>query len=240
MKINLTEIEIIYEYAQRFFKKEISLSDAVNELQNKGINKNSAVDYLYNYSHLISGRVFTRTMNLLSTKYFLDKILENHGNHGLKKALQSLSLHIDYYEGITKGNVVKPKELLNEYLEKSKYIIDDYFGEEISKGDKLTEGATKSIRVNIYERNPIARKKCLEYYDTKCTICKFDFEIKYGELGKGYIHIHHILDISQIGKEYEVDFTKDLVPVCPNCHAMLHKQKPALGIDELKKIMEKQ
>ena len=80
----------------------------------------------------------------------------------------------------------------------------------------------------------------MEYYGTKCTICKFDFEIKYGELGKGFIHIHHILDISQIGKEYEVDFTKDLVPVCPNCHAMLHKQKPALGIDELKKIMEKQ
>ena len=237
MKLNLAEIEIIYDYADRFYRKEITLSNAVSELQNKGINKNSAVDYLYNFSHLVNGRVFTRTMNLLSTKYFLDRILEKYGSIGLKNALQSLSLHIDYYEGITKGNVIKPKELLNEYFEKNKFALDVYFGEEITKDEKLTEGATKSIRVNIYERNPLARKKCLEHFGAKCIVCEFDFEKKYGEIGKGFIHIHHVVDISHIGKEYEVDFTKDLVPVCPNCHAMLHKQKPALSIEDLKKVI---
>lgn len=237
MKLNLTEIEIIYDYADRFYRKEITLSNAVSELHNKGINKNSAVDYLYNFSHLVNGRVFTRTMNLLSTKYFLDRILEKYGSIGLKNALQSLSLHIDYYEGITRGNVIKPKELLTEYLENNKFALDVYFGEEITKDEKLTEGSTKSIRVNIYERNPLARKKCLEHFGAKCIVCEFDFEKKYGEIGKGFIHIHHVVDISQIGKEYEIDYTKDLVPVCPNCHAMLHKQKPALGIEYLKKVI---
>ena len=237
MKLNLKEIEIIYDYADRFYRKEITLSNAVSELQNIGINKNSAVDYLYNFSHLVNGRVFTRTMNLLSTKYFLDRILEKYGSKGLKDALQSLSLHIDYYEGIIKGNIIKPKELLNEYIEKNKLVLDVYFGEEIAKNEKLTEGATKSIRVNIYERNPLARKKCLDHYGAKCIVCEFDFEKRYGEIGKGFIHIHHVFDISQIGKEYEVDYTKDLVPVCPNCHAMLHKQKPALGIEDLKKVI---
>ena len=50
----------------------------------------------------------------------------------------------------------------------------------------------------------------------------------------GFIHIHHVIDISIIGKEYEINPKNDLVPVCPNCHAMLHKQKPALSVEELK------
>lgn len=237
MKLNLAEIELIYDYAERFYKNEIKLSNAVSELEKKGINKNSAVDYLYNYSHLVNGRVFTRTMNVISTRYFLDKIHEKYGLIGIKNALYSLSLHIDYYEGIIKGNVIKRKDLLNEYLEKYKLELDVYFGEEISKDEKLIEGATKSIRVNIYERNPLARKKCLEHFGAKCIVCEFDFEKKYGDLGKGFIHIHHVIDISQIGKEYEVDYTKDLVPVCPNCHAMLHKEKPSIRIEDLRKII---
>ena len=61
----------------------------------------------------------------------------------------------------------------------------------------------------------------------------------YGEFGQGFIHVHHIVPISKIGKEYKIDPIKDLVPVCPNCHAMLHRGKDenVLTIDELKKII---
>ena len=68
-------------------------------------------------------------------------------------------------------------------------------------------------------------------------MCGFDFEKKYGIIGQGFIHVHHIVDISTIGDEYEVDYIKDLNPVCPNCHAMLHKKKPAYKIEELKLII---
>ncbi|MBE2217886.1 MAG: HNH endonuclease [Ignavibacteria bacterium] len=78
---------------------------------------------------------------------------------------------------------------------------------------------------------------CIKYYGAKCQICGFDFEEKYGDIGKGFIHVHHKVDISTIGKEYEVDFKKDLIPVCPNCHAMLHKRKPAYSIDDLKQLI---
>lgn len=87
--------------------------------------------------------------------------------------------------------------------------------------------------VNSYERNPIARQKCIEHWKPICSVCQFDFEEKYGELGKGFIHVHHLVPISNIGDTYQVDPINDLRPVCPNCHAMLHKKNPPLTIEEL-------
>lgn len=237
MKIDLQEIELLFEYGKKVYKEEIKISTAIKKLAQKGINKNSASDYIYNYSNLVEGRLFTRTMNVKSTKYYLDKIYETLGTEPLKNALQSLSLHIDYYESITSHNVVKRKLLLKEYLEKHGMQSDEYFGEEIPEDDKLVEGSTKQIKINIYERNPLARRKCIEYHGAICKVCRFDFKEKYGEVGKGFIHIHHTKELSAIGKEYAVDYLRDLVPVCPNCHAMLHKKKPAYTINELKSLL---
>lgn len=105
--------------------------------------------------------------------------------------------------------------------------------EEIDNPGKYKEGSTKQIYVNIYERNPIARRKCIEYYGCSCLVCGFNFENKYGELGKDSIHVHHIRELHTIDREYEVDPITDLRPVCPNCHAMLHKTKPAHSIEFL-------
>ncbi len=76
----------------------------------------------------------------------------------------------------------------------------------------------------MYERNPIARKKCIEYHGCKCSICGLSFEEMYGELDKDFIHVHRIVPLNKIGKEYQVNHKTDLIPVCPNCHAMLHKK----------------
>jgi len=68
----------------------------------------------------------------------------------------------------------------------------------------LIEGAKRTITVNAYERNPQARKKCVNIHGCKCVVCGFDFEETYGEIGKGYIHVHHLTPISEIGNEYEI------------------------------------
>jgi 5-methylcytosine-specific restriction protein A len=68
-------------------------------------------------------------------------------------------------------------------------------------------------------------------------VCGLDFEERYGKLGKGFIHVHHIVEISKIGKKYKVDPKKDLRPVCPNCHAMLHRNFKVMSIDGLKAIL---
>ncbi len=104
--------------------------------------------------------------------------------------------------------------------------------------EKFVEGAKNEVLSNKYERNKKAREACIKYYGFTCSVCGFDFEKNYGKIGKGFIHVHHELDISAVGKEYIVDPIKDLKPVCPNCHAMLHQKKPAYSIKELKKIMK--
>ena len=101
----------------------------------------------------------------------------------------------------------------------------------------LTEGSVREIKVNAYERNLNARRICIDYYGTRCIICNFDFKNKYGEIGKDYIHVHHIIPLSTINEEYEIDPIKDLRPVCPNCHAIIHKKKPPYLIEELKEII---
>jgi predicted restriction endonuclease len=105
--------------------------------------------------------------------------------------------------------------------------------------ERVTEGAKKTVTVNVYERDPNARRRCVEYWGLQCAVCDFDFEQTYGELGKGFIHVHHLKPLGEVGDEYELDPIQDLRPVCPNCHAMLHRKKPALSISELQELIGK-
>lgn len=110
--------------------------------------------------------------------------------------------------------------------------------EEIDPKEVFKEGASKNVSVNQYERSAAARAKCLAHHGCKCVVCSFDFEEKYGEIGKNYIHVHHTVPISDIGEEYELDPVNDLEPVCPNCHAMIHRTHPALKTEQLRKLIE--
>jgi hypothetical protein len=109
---------------------------------------------------------------------------------------------------------------------------------EESKADGFFEGSVRTVTVNAHERNRDARDACVDHYGAVCSVCSFDFAAIYGEIGKGYIHVHHLKDLASIGKKYQVDPVKDLRPVCPNCHAMLHTEKPAMTIEKLREIVE--
>jgi hypothetical protein len=75
-----------------------------------------------------------------------------------------------------------------------------------------------------------------KYWGYCCAACGFSFEERYGSLGHEYIHVHHVVELSTVGPGYKVNPKKDLRPICPNCHAMIHRPGPgqALTIDELK------
>lgn len=101
------------------------------------------------------------------------------------------------------------------------------------------EGAKKSIVVNVYERDPRARRACINHWGAKCCVCEFDFQLVYGEIGEGFIHVHHLTPLSKVGKAYKVNPTKDLRPVCPNCHSMIHRDREKiLDIADLKKLLK--
>jgi 5-methylcytosine-specific restriction protein A len=100
----------------------------------------------------------------------------------------------------------------------------------------FAEGSRTVVTVNRYERDPRARKACLLHHGYKCSACGFDFERMYGELGKGFIEIHHLSPLGSSG-HCEVDPIRDLRPLCPNCHAMVHRRSPILEIAELTALM---
>lgn len=113
---------------------------------------------------------------------------------------------------------------------------NNYSNEE--SNDTFNEGATHYVTINKYERNPKAREKCLKHYGYTCQICGFNFEEAYGPYGKGVIEVHHIVPISSIKKEYILDPIKDLIPVCPNCHTIIHKNEETLKPDDVRKLIK--
>jgi hypothetical protein len=106
--------------------------------------------------------------------------------------------------------------------------------DEVDESAPLVEGARYQVTVNAYERNPENRRRCIERHGTACCICGFDFGAAYGELFDGLIHVHHLRPLGEVGAEHSVDPEEDLTPVCPNCHAVLHRIVPAYSIEDVR------
>lgn len=123
----------------------------------------------------------------------------------------------------------------------SEYPYDSALDYPEEVGSGFLEGGVRTITVNAYERDPAARAACLRHYETYvCQICGFDFARVYGPIGQDFIHVHHLRPVSVVGKKGSAAIhpETDMVPVCPNCHAMLHSRKPEpLTPAELKKEM---
>jgi 5-methylcytosine-specific restriction protein A len=147
------------------------------------------------------------------------------------------------------GVVPKIKSFRRELTErtlkkigKSWYAVDsevpDPIPEELSAAQAFPEGARHRVTINAYERNRKARAACIAHHGYLCAVCRFDFEKGYGDLGKEFIHVHHTTPIGQVGKEYELNPITDLVPICPNCHAIIHRTKTPLAVDRLRRIFE--
>jgi hypothetical protein len=118
-------------------------------------------------------------------------------------------------------------------LEREPATADELHPEELADPTQYFEGAVRTVAVNAYERNRAARAKCTNHYGTGCVVCGFDFGVTYGDIGEGFIHVHHLKPLSTIKQGYEVNPIVDLRPVCANCHAMLHRRMPPYSIEEL-------
>ena len=117
--------------------------------------------------------------------------------------------------------------------------VDILLPEEISETEGFYEGARKQISVNTYERDRTARDKCLQHYDTRCAVCGKDMSEIYGPEATGLIHVHHLKPLSEVKGGYQVNPIADLRPVCPNCHAVIHRRRPPYKIEEVKGFLEK-
>ena len=103
-------------------------------------------------------------------------------------------------------------------------------------GGGSSEGAAKTVYTTKYEGDPSVRRAFLKGKHLKCEVCGFDFEDKYGQLGAGYIEVHHKQPVSE--GERITDLNNDLVMLCSNCHRIIHRGRDhIITVEELKSII---
>jgi 5-methylcytosine-specific restriction enzyme A len=132
----------------------------------------------------------------------------------------------------TKFEDVVPVKIVWRLLH-ARNLPPEILPQEVDRSKGFYEGTLSTVVVNVYERSSAAREACIRFWGCKCIVCELDFGEVYGELGAGFIHVHHLKPLSEIAATYELNPIEDLRPVCPNCHAMLHRTRPPLEIEEL-------
>lgn len=180
-------------------------------------------EYLFNYSYRLRESDFYARFELIA------KASENNAELSYNR-LHELGIKSQLQSGIK-----VPDNIISHILANFDVSFDDL-------SQTFVEGDMLNLSVTSYERNQQARDACLSKYGYSCQICGLNFEQKYGPVGKNFIHVHHIDFISSFsGTPHIINPVKDLIPVCPNCHAMLHRRINGkyLSPIELKKQLSK-
>lgn len=119
-----------------------------------------------------------------------------------------------------------------------KIDIENQRADEKARFNGVKEGKAKYENSKSYERNLTNRREAIRIHGTKCSVCGFDFEKVYGKRGIGFIEVHHLTPLSESNSEITVNPLTDLMPVCSNCHRMIHRDRSHfLSVVELKVII---
>ena len=116
--------------------------------------------------------------------------------------------------------------------------LEDSIPNNSSEISGYPEGALKVMKVNRYERNLKNKVNAILIHGNHCHACGVDLSQLYGEIATGCIEIHHKVKVSELGENYVINPTNDLVPLCPNCHTVTHQRHPPFTVDEIKKMLE--
>ncbi|MBR4891242.1 MAG: HNH endonuclease [Clostridia bacterium] len=215
--------DIVYIYCTKPHKK-VMYKTIVVETNKAFVDCQDDKDYWYD---------LTEYENAKSKKFCRIKLIEQVDS-------AKLSLEFLKEKGLSsapQGPIRIQSEELLSYLDSNfnDYSAEDFFND-VDNDKPIYEGHKLTVQVDKYERSSIARGKCIEHYGCKCFICGLDFGNKYGDVGRDFIHVHHKTPLHTIKSDYCVDYKNDLIPVCPNCHAMLHRKENGkyLTIEELK------
>ena|SRR3989339_69233 len=116
--------------------------------------------------------------------------------------------------------------------------------DELPDLDNSTSGKEGNPRLQNHlrrERNSkiVRQKKDITLKETgalRCEVCNFDFSQFYGELGKDFCEVHHLLQLSKADGEVTTKL-EELAVVCSNCHRIIHKHDPMLTLNQLRKVI---
>jgi hypothetical protein len=160
---------------------------------------------------------------------------------------KDLTRHLHYENGFPYMRFEKGED--NNYLIDFIYETDEENLEldgsdiwyKVSTDDTMgVEGRRIEYYTSKYERNRKNRDEAIKIHGLRCSVCNFCFQEKYGDLGQGFIEIHHIKPLFSLEEEVKINPGTDLRPVCSNCHKMIHRRKGRVyTIEELKFMINK-
>ena len=105
--------------------------------------------------------------------------------------------------------------------------------------DGYPEGALTTVQANRFERDRRNRAAAIAIHGTSCLACGVEMGNVYGGIAQGFIEIHHVTPVSQLGAGYRIDPAKDLVPLCPNCHSVTHRCSPPFSVEEIQSLIDR-
>lgn len=111
--------------------------------------------------------------------------------------------------------------------------------EEGSQAGGFAEGASRIQRSVRYERDRRNRAAAIALFGCQCQACGLDFGDRYGEVARGFIEVHHTTPLSALEADTIIDPARDLVPLCPNCHAVAHRQDPPYSVEEIRTMLRR-
>ena len=106
-------------------------------------------------------------------------------------------------------------------------------------GPEYEEGAIREIKQELAYRDSRLRNDAIREKGCKCEVCGFDFGDVYGQLGQGYIEVHHLYALSKRRGRKTKTTLNDVSVVCSNCHRMLHRSgAEPMPIEELRELVK--
>lgn len=185
-------------------------------------NSNKADRYCY----ILQFEAFTKAVSFKLNGEYLERIPDSRRSNYWRDGVRNI-------DEATYNRIMSQAEI--EYIKRRLPKEDDEF-----ESTRRVEGKSKERFSTYYERDPRLRADAIRIHGLTCMVCKIDFETRYGELGRGYIHVHHNKPICETGPT-EIDPDTDLSVLCPNCHAMIHRKKAeTLSVEELGKLFRRQ
>ncbi len=177
------------------------------------------------YCEILQYQEFEKPVSIKIDGAYLEEIPDakksNHWRYGVREISKATYDNIVARAKIKQSAVTLP----SQHDELESFAIFD--------GKKTERSSAR------YERNPFYRIKAISIHGTHCMVCGFDFYKVYGDLGLGFIHVHHNKPVSLSGPT-SIDPRADLSVLCANCHAMIHRNKQhTMSVDELKRIVRR-
>jgi predicted HNH restriction endonuclease len=119
-------------------------------------------------------------------------------------------------------NLIKRIDWIEDGKEQKNAATSNWSQQEYT--DKYIEGGDKEISLEVTKRDPQLKADAIRRYGSACQVCRMDFGETYGDVGEGYIEIHHLKPMASKKSSESLTSIEDVRVVCANCHRMLHRQ----------------